>query len=1021
MKHLFLVLFLSISFSIGAQEWLKPTRNNEQVTFIEEQAMFNDFCIKNNIVKGKYPNGKKLPGWKQFKRREYSWNSRINDKAGKLSNYQELVIRKNTRENSNSNWTSIGTNSSSGGYAGIGRVNVIAFHPTDKNTLFIGAPGGGLWKSTDNGVNWTPLTDNLASVGISDIYVHPDYAKNNTIYIATGDRDAKDTPSVGILKSTDGGNSWEYTGLQFDPSDEIQVNRLLGNPNNPDKLYAATTDGFYTSDDKGATWDKRSTTFFNDIEFNTSNPDILYGGSSAYYTSEIYKSIDGGKNWKSVCDTKGRRIALAVSADDSKIVYAVATNAQGGLKGIFKSTDSGDNFKQILNPTGANDYLLNYSCEGTGDNNGQGFYDLAIASNPTNANEVYVGGVNTWKTEDGGNNWKICSHWAGQCGIIAVHADKHELVFRPGTSEIFEGNDGGIYKSLDKGITWIDLSNTLVISQIYKIGIDAVNPGNCINGLQDNGTKIRQNNKYFDVIGGDGMECIIDASNPNIQYGSLYFGEIRKTRNNWNSQYNITPRNAGEGEWITPYVLDPQDQNIIYAGYSKLFKSINGGKTWTSFANTQSFSKISCLAVSPSDQQTIVFSRKGYLYKTNNGGNKWDRIDSKLPRYIDISYISIKHNDPNTIWVSGKKYDNNGVFQTKDGGKTWINISKGIPQIPVNCIVENKSNTNQVELYAGTYFGVYVKVDNADWELYSKNLPNTRVTELEIFYGNTPKENKIYAATYGRGLWTSPLNNASSKFLTISEQELSLEYKENTTKVNVLSNTTWAATCSEDWIILDKKSGDSDAEINITCKENTGDKVRKTNIVFTAPNNLSKTIQITQTSKDLHLEITPEKMTLPYKAGKSIAKVSCNLDWTASENIDWIKISPESGDTDTDLTIEYQENSGSKSRKGNIKIVAGSLKKTIEITQETKNVGIDELEKRAPIVVPNPAKNSVSINCGKDALYSIVRDVKGIPIWSKPNPNEKENIDTRNWKPGSYFIQIIKNDITLREILIIKK
>jgi len=222
--------------------------------------------------------------------------------------------------------------------------------------------------------------------------------------------------------------------------------------------------------------------------------------------------------------------------------------------------------------------LLNWSTDGNGTNNGQAWYDLALAADPNNANILYCGGVNTWKSTDGGYTWQLNNHWYGGGGVPAVHADKHYLQFRPGTSTLYECNDGGIYVSTN-GSTWTDLSNTLFISQIYKMSTAQTVPDVTITGLQDNGTKMREAGNWYDVIGGDGMGCIVDPTDENTQYGSLYYGQIYRTYNMWNSSIDISQNIPGgaAGAWVTPYTLDPNDHTILYVGYNTLWKSIDQG------------------------------------------------------------------------------------------------------------------------------------------------------------------------------------------------------------------------------------------------------------------------------------------------------------------------------------------------------------------------------------------------------------------------------------------------------------
>jgi len=402
---------------------------------------------------------------------------------------------------------------------------------------------------------------------------------------------------------------------------------------------------------------------------------------------------------------------------------------------------------------------MGWDCSG-GDSGGQAWYDLCIAADPNNSSTLFIGGVNTWKSTDGGSTWSINNHWSSTCGGSAtnVHADKHNLVFQNGSSTLFECNDGGLYSTTNLGSSWTHLSNGMVISQMYKLGVAQTTDQDIIAGLQDNGTKAMLTSSWNDVMGGDGMECLIDYSNENTQYGSLYYGEIRRTNNHWGSSTTISGSIGGSGAWVTPYVQDPMVSNTLYVGYQDIWKSTNKGDSWTQLSSWGG-STLRSLAVAPSNSNYIYTATNSTLYGTSDGGSNWSNITGSLPvGSSSITYISVKNDDPNTIWISMGQFNNNGVFESTDGGSTWTNISTGLPTLPTNCVIQNRQNTNEVELYAGTDVGVYIKLGTANWIPYFTNMPNVVIGELDIYYDDvTPANSSIRAATYGRGLWESDL------------------------------------------------------------------------------------------------------------------------------------------------------------------------------------------------------------------------------------------------------------------------
>ncbi len=775
---LFTIFFLSIG--VFAQVWKNQLPSNkEEFSFYDYKKAFYDYWKPYNVEQGYYmKDGKKIkaPGWKQFKRWEWDMEGQINPKTGefpkKSANQvysewkREKEIQPKTKDNNvlaipeNDNWINFGPNNSSGGYSGIGRINCVAFHPTDNNTYWVGAPAGGLWKTTDNGNSWTCLTDNNEALGVSGIIIPSDYTSSNTIYIATGDRDKfgwRGVNSTGVLKSTDGGTTWNATGLNFNFSSNYRVYSLVIHPTNNQILIASTNGGVYKTINEGVSWTKISTnTRMMDLEYNPNNPSTIYAGTK---DGDIYKSTNNGINWTEKYSSLDERVEIAVSPANPNILYAIVGKSDGGLKRILKSTDSGENFTEIH---GSTPNLMAWSSDGS-DSGGQQWYDISIAVSPIDANKVIIGGINAHRSTNGGSSWSCANCWIGSLTYNkgyhpVVHADKHNHRYRS-NGDLFECNDGGVYLSTNDGASWTDKSNGLVISQMYKLSVSQNSSDEVITGLQDNGTKLLNNGNWSDVRGGDGMECLIDYTNDNIQYGSIQYGKIKRTTNHWvGSETSIEPSGASEGSWITPYIISPVDHNTLYAGYEDVWKTTNKGDSWTKISTMSTSYKLKSMAIS-SDASVLVVSDYYNIWKTTNNGNSWTDITGTLPvSSCDIREIAIKHNDYNTIWVAMSGYDSDNVYQSTNGGSTWTNISAGLPQIPAYTIVQNKQSTSETHLYLGTELGVYFKSGTDNWEEFNTGLPNVKIGEIEIYYDNINSTNtKLRAATYGRGLWESSI------------------------------------------------------------------------------------------------------------------------------------------------------------------------------------------------------------------------------------------------------------------------
>lgn len=751
MKKLFTLLFIVlICQSSFPQEYVK-LMEKQDANFYDIQASFNNFWDGKTYVKGK--------GWKQFKRWEYFMEPRVYP-TGRLPKpniaweqhqlFQKKYTTKKGVNNKSANWTPLGpTNWSSIGWnPGIGRINCVAVDPNNSSIIYVGSPAGGCWKTTDGGASWSPMTDNLASLGVSGIAIDPN--NSNIVYIATGDGDGYDTYSIGVLKSIDGGLTWSSTGLNWTTTQARVMRKIIVNPNNSSELIVATSNGLYQTLNGGTSWNPILTGSFRDVEYNPLNPSTIFACTNTLY----YKSTNGGNSFINI--TNGvpasnivGRLAIGVTPNDTNYVYLLASDgSDASFYGLYRSTNAGNSFS--LRTSSPN--VFGYNTNGQ-DNGGQSWYDMAVAVSPTNKNEVYTGGVNVWKSTNGGSTLNCLTQWNWPTsGYGYVHADIHTLDFYG--SSLFCGSDGGIFKSTNNGNTWSDLTAGIQNSQFYRIANSVTNANIIMVGAQDNGSSLYKNNTWTHVTGGDGMECVIDYSNANIMYSTSQYGNIYKSIDGGNTFNGITGGITESGAWVTPYQLHPSNSNTIIAGYENVWKSTNGGNTWNTISNFTSGDKIKSLAVAPSNGNQIYVATNNTIYKTTNGGTNWLNISTGLPvSSAAISYITVHNTNPNILWVSFSGYSTgNKVYKSTNGGSSWTNISNNLPNIPVNCITyEYGSNEG---LYVGTDVGVYYTDNNlASWQSYMTGLPNVMVYELEIHYGSS----KLRAATYGRGVWESDL------------------------------------------------------------------------------------------------------------------------------------------------------------------------------------------------------------------------------------------------------------------------
>jgi len=671
-----------------------------------------------------------------------------NIKATEWNKYRALHPQKD--DLSAANWSSLGPSSTFSGYNGIGRVNCIAVDPTNPNTLWVGTPAGGLWKSTNGGTSWSTNTDNFTVLGVSALVIDP--LNPNIMYMGTGDGFSSDTRSIGVLKSTDGGVTWNTTGLTWFVTNAIYIRYMAIHPTSPNIVVVAASNGLYQTANGGESWTKVSTDDFYDVKFKPGNPNIVYAASD----NRVYKSTNGGATFASALTiTTSDRIGIAVTPADPEMIAVVSSSSAsddfGALKWFYVSNNSGTTF--TLKSTSPN--ILGSAANGTSVK-GQGWYDLCIAISPTNPNLIFVGGVNMWKSEDSGVTWSLLTHWRGSdapAGTPVVHADKHALLWSGNT--LLQGCDGGIYKTANNGVSWTDISSNLAISQMYRLGVSQ-SDNKVICGLQDNGTKLRSNaGAWTDNIGGDGMECFIHPTNANIMYGEFQYGEIRRSTNggaSWSNIYNNLPDDF-TGSWVTPYLMDPTTPTTIYVGYNDVYKSANQGNSWTAISTGLSpNSTLRFVVVAPVNSQ-IIYASDGYaIWKTTNGGANWSAVNGNLPNSL-ITYLSVHPENADLVYVTFGGYTSGRkVYQSTSGGTNWTNISGSLPNLPANCVLV-QPNSNSV-LYVGMDVGVYRLEPGAqDWTLFNTGLPNVPVTELEIRHST----GKLRASTYGRGLWESDL------------------------------------------------------------------------------------------------------------------------------------------------------------------------------------------------------------------------------------------------------------------------
>ena len=697
---------------------------------------------------------------------------------------------------------------------GGGDVNKILIDPTDTNKMYCSAQYGGIFKSTDAGVSWSRIHSE-ANTGFDIEFKPGDY---NTVY-ASGNSFFKSTDGGNIFQIIQSDNSlaswtqdyvsgntdWIKATANQNNSVSAQSGNYLAIFYQPDFSGPITKLISPQLDLSGSTLPKlkfsySSVNWEGDIDelkilYKTGINEnwielVHYTAESVSWqdveislpspTSDYYVAFEGKSNYGrgltlddvSVEDfslgvvfsdnfdqgpnvnnfSTGAKM-IGVSEDDPNVVYLLEESS-GKFGGFYKSIDGGDNFIK-LDHTGKN--YFGYSSTAS-DDRGQAPRDMDVIVNPNDANDVHIAGILSWRSTDGGANFNITSQWvpqnAASQNIGYCHADIDIMIYR--NNKIFVGSDGGIFVANDplnvSSTYYTDLSSGLGIRQFYKIGISQTNPVIVSGGSQDNGTSLyRADTQWYDWLGADGMETFVDHSDSNILYGTSQLGSLYKSTNQGDSYQGIGFGQSGN--WVTPFEQDPVALNTIYTGYSQVYKSIDGGSNWNSVS--QDFgTNLNHLKIAQSNNQIMYAAYGGLLYRTTDGGlTLWQQLTSFSG---SINSIAIHPTNPNKIAVATTS--SSKVYTSSDGGNTWVTALYDLPDFSALALVWDTTFGEDV-LYLGMNYGVYYLLENTtSWEPYSTALPNVIVNELEV---NTA-DDKLYAGTYGRGLWRVNLFNPST-------------------------------------------------------------------------------------------------------------------------------------------------------------------------------------------------------------------------------------------------------------------
>ena len=640
-----------------------------------------------------------------------------------------------------------------------GRVRALLIHPDNSQKIWAGSVSGGIWFSEDGGNDWAPVDDFMANLAVATMVFDPN--NPNVMYAGTGEGffNADAVRGAGVFKSTDGGVTWNQLGSTAGSTFRY-VNRLAFSANGQ-ILIAATNDGLFRSVNGGNTWSNvtprtiASADRFLDVDFHPTDSNRVLASDDDI---GVVYSTDGGQNWTAATGfADPQRVELAYAPSNPSIVYVSAERNNGE---IWKSTDGGQSFTVITTDGSGSDQ--NHLGE-------QGWYDNAIWVDPSNANRLVVGGIDLFRSTDGGVTLEKFSTWWQS--PLSAHADQHSIVAHPqfnGSDNftVFVGNDGGVYR-IDNVFTALDdngfteLNNNLGITQFY--GVAAAPDGKLAGGTQDNGHLVKQGDteSWVDTYGGDGGYAAIDPTDSNYVYGEYVYLEIHRSTDGgseWSANQIASSDMTSDGaNFIAPFILDPNNPNTMLAGALQLWRSTDvkaATPNWTSIKPSTG-TAISAIAVAPGNSNVVwVGHNNGELYVSENAGEPtptWTRVGEVLLPSRYLTRIAIDPADSDVVYVAFGGFSSNNLYKSSDGGISWTSISTGLPAAPVRALAIKPDRSEW--LFVGTEVGVFAS-ENAGgtWGLSHDGPANVSIDELVWMDNDT-----LVAGSHGRGIYTADI------------------------------------------------------------------------------------------------------------------------------------------------------------------------------------------------------------------------------------------------------------------------
>ncbi|MGD8394016.1 MAG: FlgD immunoglobulin-like domain containing protein [Candidatus Eiseniibacteriota bacterium] len=711
--------------------------------------------------------GLKVPNEWFFLQR--AWPHPDINQAARLAAVEQATRLRSEAEDLQEPWQPVGPSNIGG------RIADVAAHPTDPLICYAGAAAGGVFKTTNAGQNWVPLMDQEASLSIGSIALDPNDPE--TLYVGTGEPNGGGGSvtygGTGVLKSTNGGATWESIGLAA----TRYIGRVKVDPSNSSRVFVAALGslfstgpdrGIYRSTDSGGSWEHvlavNDSTGGIDLAIHPTDSNVIYAAMwervrRANYlnyggpASGLFRSTDGGDTWHELVNGLPTgpdvgRIGISLCRDTPEILYAIYADASPGyFMGVYKTTDGGDSWFQT------NDGVLSNVFSS------YGWWFGNIRVDPVNPDRVFVLGLDFYRSTNGGASW---SSAAG-----SMHVDHHGLDFTVDPSFIYEGNDGGMYLSTNGGTLWNQLPD-LPATQFYTVEVDHQLPQRRYGGTQDNGTNRTLTGNLDDwhqILGGDGFYCQVDPSNNSYVYAEYQYGSLFRSVNGGGSFSSAQSGLNSQRNWSMPVMVDPSNPSTLYTGTDRVYRSTNRAQSWSAISGLLTngpgngnitFGTVTTVAVAETDPQVIwAGTDDGNVWVTFDGGGSWFQVDAQLPdRWVTRVAVDPTDATISYVTISGFRWDEPlpHVFRSTNFGASWTDVSSNLPEMPVNDLVVDPDAPST--LYVATDLGVYVTHDTGgNWTALGAALPGVVITDLEL---HQPTRTLV-AATFGRSMWTYDL------------------------------------------------------------------------------------------------------------------------------------------------------------------------------------------------------------------------------------------------------------------------